>query len=340
MILSLNFYGVTCRVSCPDDLGAMLRRDFAYFAEAGAADDRPSSITLSFRREAPLSGKRPCAFPSLYHGDWTAYDRGHLRYVDYRKKALGVYDYFRENGELYSEDANLLHELAYLMILSRAGELLDKKGLHRVHAMGVTVDGRGVMCLMPQGGGKTTLCLELLKSEGVRLVSDDTPLVNASGEMLPFPSRIGVCAGDGTGVPAEYLSEFRRRRYGPKVLIDTEYFRGRIETAAARPAVILVGERGAAERARFEKMRGAGAIAAFVKNCVIGVGLPQVMEYFVRLSPADAASKAAIALSRFRASRETLRRAAVYRFVLGPDTRTNAETLLSLLRRSRRSLAA
>lgn len=111
----------------------------------------------------------------------------------------------------------MLYEIVYLFIHSRVGELLDKKGIHRIHACSFSFENNIYVVMLPQGGGKSTLLMGLLKDERIKLISDDTPLCDRKGDILPFPIRIGVNNDIDTGyIPDEYILTFNRRKFGQK----------------------------------------------------------------------------------------------------------------------------
>ena len=82
------------------------------------------------------------------------YDQGNIRFNDYYGKALTIYNYEHELGEIYSNDLHKLHEICYLSILSRVGKKLDMRGYHKVHAFGIVKNGKALMGVMPGKGGK------------------------------------------------------------------------------------------------------------------------------------------------------------------------------------------
>ena len=327
--LKLNFYGVEVIVSGPQGIVNNLVKDFSYFI--ADKNDDSDSIEINIAQKKPDFGRVPAVKASLYQPDSVSYDNGSVRYVDYFGKALSIYDYDKEKGELYSDDINLLHELSYLLILSRAGEMLDKNGIHRVHACGFAIDGKGVLCLMPQGGGKTTLYLELLKNEDVRLISDDTPLITRDSTILPFPLRIGVTEGATPDVPQEFLGSIDRRKHGKKILIDTKYFAGRI-SAPVKAGFILAGEREFSDNPRIVKAAKLKILSALFRDCVIGLGLPQMVEYFLRFQTKDVLSKIGIVSSRNIACVKAVLKARTYRFIIGTNPSRNAEELIRFLK--------
>ncbi len=55
------------------------------------------------------------------------------------------------------------YEAAYLFLLSRIGEALDQRHLHRIHALALEYFGRAVLAVFPMGGGKSTLGAAMLR---------------------------------------------------------------------------------------------------------------------------------------------------------------------------------
>src|SRR6202011_3105060 len=104
------------------------------------------------------------------------YDRGNVRFNDYQGEALAIYDFASEQGEVWSENADLLYEITYLLCLSRIGEIHDLRRIHRVHALGIAVGDKGALVLLPESGGKSTLCMDVLPYPDTRLLSDAPPL--------------------------------------------------------------------------------------------------------------------------------------------------------------------
>jgi hypothetical protein len=327
--LTLSFYGVSVNITASDVMVGKLRCDFSYFA-APHGEAECSGVAIGIFEQSPPYERVPPIRAWLYRPDAVVYDRHNCRYVDYLGNALSIYDYDAEEGELYGEDVHLLHELAYLLIHSRVGELLDKKGLHRVHALGLNFRGKGVLCLLPQGGGKTTLLLELLKEREIKFLSDDTPLISAGGLMNPFPVRIGISGPHSCEVPEVLTGKMVRRHYGPKTLIDTRYFAAQISTAIP-VNTILIGAREFSREAGLFPVSRHAALSPLFKHCVAGLGLPQMVEYFLRTQPRDIISKLGIFAARARASLATMARSRVYVFVMGRDVRVNADALSRFL---------
>ncbi len=324
---SYRFHGVT--VGLETESAALLDALDHDFSRFRAADGAPADVSITAVAAPPDFAATPRARAVMVQPGCVVYEAGGVRWVDYQGRALARWQHTSERGTVWSDDAELLHEIVYLLLLSRVGELHDRRGLHRVHALGLATARGGVLCLLPSGGGKTTLGLAALRRPGIRLLSDDAPLVTRRGDLLAFPSRIGV----GTpppGIAAHFLRRFTRRGLDDKVLIDTAAFADRLAERAPPHAVVL-GERQLSGPARLEPLAAARAAPELLRSLVVGLGLPQVVEYFLRFDLADAVRKASIVASRSLATAALLARARTYRLLLARDSAENLAALEPLL---------
>ncbi len=141
--------------------------------------------------------------------------------VDYFGLALSLFD--RRSGKLVvqGEDPHLVHEAVYHFLLSTVGRHLDARGLTRIHALGLAGAQGAVAVMLPSGGGKSTLTLRSLEADGVKLLSEDTPLLDRHGNLHPFPLRIGVNATDASSLPAGTNTRLvERMEFHPKLAVD------------------------------------------------------------------------------------------------------------------------
>ena len=251
------------------------------------------------------------------------------RAVWYPEGALCEYDYRTRRGLISSADRDLLKELSYLLILSRVGEALDQRGLHRLHAGALGFGGRALLFCGAQGAGKTTLLMELLKDSCFNLLSDDTPLISRDGTVHHFPSRIGLGEDSPHLLTFPQLRSFKRRHYAPKRLLDMGRS-GLIVSPPLPPAFIFKLSRG--ERPAFRRPAAGEAAWELARSLVAGCGVPQMAEYFLRLSPSDLANKAAILASRVKAARALMAKTSFRIFEAGPDQASNAAVLRAFLR--------
>ena len=259
---------------------------------------------------------------SYHTKDAVVYKVNNVNYFDTSGKCLVIHDYNSGTAEIHSLNRDLLYEKSYLMIMSRIGELLDKKKYHRIHAMGVSYKGKAILCLLPMGGGKTTLTLSLLENKDFSLLSEEVPLVN-KGFLYPFPIRIGVTENTHLSIPEQYLKNFKRSHYDPKILIDVQYFHNQIANKAV-PGFLFIGKRVYSAKPHIIKISFFKAFPPLFRLCVMGIGLPQLLEYILRLDFLDMARQFPIFLSRLRASITLIRRSDTYELQLGFDRAANA----------------
>jgi hypothetical protein len=324
MKVGFDFYGLTVEVSCAaPELVEEVRRDFAYFQ----VPTDEALVRVEMRLTAPPYSELPAIPASFLTPRNVCYRNGKLSYIDYFGRGLVVFNRQVRQCTVYGTDSELLREIVYLFLLSTVGQHLDQRRLHRVHALGVSYRGRGILLLLPSGGGKSTMALQLLKHPGVLLLGEDTPLIDGHGRILPFPLRLGVRPGQQTGVPPQYLSTVQRMEFDPKTLIDIEFFQDRIGEAVEAGA-ILVGERNLGDVSEIAPLARRRAMRALLKYAVVGLGVYQGMEFLFERGVGEVWGQAGIAASRLYNSMRLLARAPSYRFVLGRDTTRNFHTLL------------
>jgi hypothetical protein len=303
-----------------------LADDFAFFRSTPSPDE--TSIVLLERE--PDYAEFGLAEARVYTPRNVAYRLGQRTIIDYSGRCVGVLDPNAGSFELSSLDRDLLYEAAYLFLLSRSGEALDRVALHRIHALGVAVQGRAALVLLPMGGGKSTLGSALLRHPEVNLLSDDSPLVDRSGDLHAFPLRVGLLPGSESGYPPDQLRTIQRMEFGPKLLVNYAYFADRV-CASAEPALLLLGERSLDRQCSTRPASWSSAWKALLANCVVGLGLFQGMEFIFGRGLAESFAKLPIVWSRLRACRSLLRRSEVYHLTLGRDFERNAETVLKKL---------
>ncbi|MDP2865205.1 MAG: hypothetical protein Q8O90_03065 [Elusimicrobiota bacterium] len=321
-----DFHGCVLEFRSGDlELADWFAADFSAFPAAPGA--RPE-ITIT----ADILKTPPRGLPGalLRAGKWHILQSPPgRRLVWYPEGALCEYDYRARRGLVSSADRDLLKELSYLLILSRAGEALDRRGLHRLHAGALGSGGRALLFCGAQGAGKTTLLLELLKDRSFSLLSDDTPLVSRNGTVHHFPSRIGL--GEDSPHLGDFpsLRSFKRRHYLPKRLLDIGVSGLEVSPPLAPSFIFALCRAGSPA---FRRPAAGAAALELAKSLVAGCGVPQMAEYFLRLSPSDIARKGLILASRVKAAHALLRKTSFLVFETGPDHAANAAALKSFLR--------
>ncbi|HXE80337.1 MAG TPA: hypothetical protein VNK41_06280 [Vicinamibacterales bacterium] len=335
----LDVHGVGVRVRCASaDTLARVWADFLYFHTDAAP---PIEMEVLLVPEAPRYADLPPLRATAHTPRNICYSRGQTTYIDYFGRALAIYDRAAKRVQVYSDRPHLLHEIAYLTILSRVSEALERRGLHRVHACAVSVQGTTVLFVLPSGGGKTTLTLAFMKrGGGIRVVSEDSPLVDGRGTLHPFPLRIGILADQPPPFPPEFVTYTERMEFEPKYLVSLRAFPDALETAPTQPNLLFIGTRTLGTDCRIlpvSRMRG---LRALVRDMIVGVGLYQGLEFLLRTSPADLLRLAPVLAGRVRAALALLRRVRVYEIELGRDPDVNVNTVLAFLEARRAKEAA
>jgi hypothetical protein len=314
--------------------------DWADVIEAVALDlewfvrDRlpgPAQVEVLVERRAPdfeRFGNVSAAFVTPRN---VVYQDGGRTIVDYFGKAVSVLD--REAGRIaiQGEDEHLVHEAAYLFLLSRAGEHLDRLGLPRLHALGLSGGQGAVAIMLPSGGGKSTLALRALQEDGVRLISEDAPLLDRRGHLHPFPLRIGVNASDADLLPEGQVRLIERMEFHPKLVLALDAFAERIETKPVPLRHIVVGRRSLGREAMLEPIPRRQVVGTLLREGVIGVGIYQGMEFVLQRGMRDVAGKIGTALTRSTCCASALSKAETWRLTLGRDHDRNWAALGPLL---------
>jgi hypothetical protein len=308
-----------------------LRLDFAWFGQRREGVDRPD-LTVGIERRPPELDRFGPLVASFVTPRNVVYQGDGVTVVDYFGKAVAVLDHNRSRLTVQGEDEHLVHEAAYLYLLSRFGEHLESKGLTRLHALGLSGPRGAVALLLPSGGGKSTLALKALHADGIRILSEDSPLLDRHGRLHPFPLRIGINASDADQLPAGSVRRLERMEFHPKLALDLSAFADRIEPSPQPLLHVVIGRRTLGCEARLERVRRAAAVGALTREAVVGVGIYQGMEFILQRGVRDVIGKLDVALVRATCCAAGLARARVWRATLGRDRDRNWAALEPLLR--------
>jgi hypothetical protein len=210
------------------------------------------------------------------------YAHGHTLYADYFNKAFTVYDRSTRSLDVYTLKTAMAYEIAYLFILSQTGLHLDSIHMHRVHGLGISYRGKGCLLLLPSGGGKSTHGYKLLANPEVRILSEDSPVLDRNLRMHAFPTRIGINPADlGEPVAPEHIRTIERMEFSPKTVIDITCFEDKLELNPVRLETILIGKRFLGDHAAVRRAGRLRGFKALLTKMVIGIGLYQGLEYLM-----------------------------------------------------------
>ena len=327
--IQLDVYGLRLEVGgdWPEVIDEV-RRDFAWF---GVTDGGTGQVEVRVERRAPDYGPFADLEASFITPRNVVYSSNGRSAIDYNGNALSVFDRPARSLLVQGEDLHLVHEAIYHFLLSTIGEHLDAIRLPRLHALGLAKDDGAVAVLLPSGGGKSTLALQALRDPSVRLISEDSPLLDRRGLLHPFPLRIGINPHQADQLPSDQVRRIERMEFAPKLLLDLDSIRDRIETRSLPLRHLVIGWRSLGDEAGLTSLPKRAALRPLLREVVVGVGLYQGMEFLLQRGPRDLGGQVTPALIRSAACAAALRRAQVWRLTLGRDSERNWETLRTLL---------
>lgn len=309
-----------------------LKKDFRLYITKDNKRNLFKCININIFREKPPYYKIPPLEASLYNRGSICYRNKAMHYVDYAGKGLMIYNFKKENADIYSEDETLLYEKARLAILSRIGELLDKRHIHRIHAVGFSKDKKATICLLPMEAGKTTMAVNVLRdNNGIKLISDDICFIDFKQYVYPFMLRVGIRDKDFiSNIPDEYITKINRDFYGEKYLIDLIYFKDHI-AKKSKVYNILIGKRIFQEKTEIKRISKTRCIIPFIQSGVFGLGLPQIVELFLRCNFLDIFNKIIFLFSRAFLFLILIFRAKTYEFRIGRNQVNAAKELANFV---------
>lgn len=325
--IKFSFYGFGVELRCQDVQTLQdIERDYSFFVSDGVAPE----VFFEVSNEAPDYSKFRSLKAYLYTPRNICYRQKDISFIDYFGKGLTVIDRRKGIYRVFCSDKYLRHEIVFLSILSLVGKNFDLRNIHRVHGLGLEINDKAILILLPSGGGKTTLLLEVIKGENVKLISEDSPLIDASGKALPFPLRIGVSSQDKPqNVPDEHLHLIKRMEFEPKYAIDIDFFKDKISKRALPVQYILCGVRCLGNESYIKPLSKYSTLMELIKNSVVGLGLYQGIEFLLQRGIFELFKKSDVLFSRFKNACKIVSRSRTYSFVIGSDRRKNAETFLN-----------
>jgi hypothetical protein len=101
--------------------------------------------------------------------------------------------------------------------------------------------------------------------------------------------------GSEHAIPPEHRRVIQRMEFGPKHLVNSEYFRDRI-CPSGDPGFVFLGSRTLLPECRIEEVGLAAAFQPVLANCVIGVGLFQGLGFILQSSALELAKKTGLGI--------------------------------------------
>lgn len=327
--LSILGTSVTVVSQCTEVLD-LLAFDFSYFL-VNSSDQTPN-ITIEYVNSPPPYDQIPDLVESMRSETFVCFDDNATRFVDYSGRALIIYNYKTDHASVYATDFEFGYEKLYLMLLSRVGEKLDLKGFHRCHGLGFSYHNLACLFLIPSGGGKSTLAISLLEDKSIQLFSEDTPILDRSGQMHPFPLRLGTKDEQlSSSIPENKLRVFNRSSHGKKTLIHIDHYLSQIASGKSDVTNIFVAKWTTSENPKIVRLSKFKAFGFLIRDCVVGLGLPQVIEFFLTSNIGSLPGKAKIVSSRIYSCFKLITGAKCHLFLLCRDVNKNKRALVSFL---------
>lgn len=328
--VKFSFYGFGIEVKCQDiETLQSIRRDYSFFLD----DRAPAAVFFEIYNLAPDYSKLPFTKASSYSPDSICYRQKDLSFIDYAGKGLKIVNHRKNTHKIFCPEPHLRHEIVFLSILSLVGGNFDSRNIHRIHGLGFAVNNEALLILLPSGGGKTTLFLNIIQSEFIKLLSEDSPLIEASGKAIPFPIRIGVShQNKPQNISDKHLHTIERTGAKPKYVIDIDFFKDKLVKNPTPVRHIFCGIRCLGNESYIKPISKYSAFKEVIKNLVVGLGLYQSIDFLVKKGPIDFFKKSAVLFSRLRNALRLISRSKTYSFVIGFDHKKNAETFLKFCR--------
>jgi hypothetical protein len=314
-----------------DEVVEALRCDLAWF-EVAAADEREPDVRISVAHGAPdysAFGEVAASFVTernvVYHVEKTTV-------IDYLGQAVSVLDE-TSHAHVTGLDPRVARRAGFDFALARISDHLDRRSMPRLHGLGLTGAAGGVVIMLPSGGGKTAMALRALREDGVRFLSEGSPIIDAKGRVhpLPFPLWVRDSAPEAADLPLEHVRRVQGELSDPRIL-ELSAFSDRIETEPRALAHIVLGRRSLGEGSQLTPLPRRAAVPALVRDSVIGFGFFQGAEFLLRHGLRDLRHRAGPMSTRARACAAGLRHAQVWQLTLGRDRDGNWRALEPLFR--------
>lgn len=245
------------------------------------------------------------------------YDYSDFRVLNYENNIFVIFDYSKNEATIYGNSVERIHEISYLLILSRMGKHFDLSFRHRVHAAAFEMEGRLYVLPLASGVGKSSLVLEALKNESTRLYSDDSPLIDRQGNVWPLNFRMGFTENSREKInhfPEAFVYSITRKEFGLKWLLDTEAVKSQLALGPWNKKIIIIfGKRvGELDNPKVDKITRLHAVVFLIVPMLIGYGLPILLEYFWESGLRDYRKKIKIALSRLASALRLIKKSDLY----------------------------
>jgi hypothetical protein len=335
---NFDVFGMQFRIAGWPEVIDAIRLDLAWFeaspdrSQLRGSSDPSSHITVTVRSGPPQLDRFGDVRASFVTTRNVVYQLDGQTIVDYFGRVVVVFDRASSTVLIEGDERDLVHEATYLFVLSRVGEHLDAAGLLRLHALALAGRQGAVVVLLPAGGGKSTLALRALQDADVRLLSDDTPLIDRRARVHAFPLRLGLSAQGAARLPPNQVRRIQRFEFPAKNVLALTAFADRVAEEAQPLRHIVLGQRSLGRDVSLERVSRRRAVAPLVRDGVVGLGIAQMAEYMLQRGWRDVAGKAGTATRRAAICARALAGAQTWQLQMGRDLERNWSALSTLLR--------
>ena len=198
-----------------------------------------------------------------------------IEYAD----AKVVYDNLRESVMIFMESnrKSSWYEIAYHYVESRVGELLEKRGIFRIHGASLLKRGKCILLVGGAESGKTTLLL-LLSKFGGKILSDDVSFVTEKLDVLPNPTRIGMTSNMKLNKVGGELSRIEYSSGVVKYLAKPSDLGLRVYKGKCKISYIFILNNRKIGVCKILKASYLRISLALLRNLLIGFGITQLRE--------------------------------------------------------------
>lgn len=328
-MLKLDFHHHIILVRCNESLLLKkLEQEFHFFI---SSENPAPGIEIDLHLEAPP--EMPSMVASKLLENAVVYRLGSRQYVDYFGEALTIWDQSEKKVEIFSTNHERMYELAFLAIHSLLGQELDRDGLVRLHAVAVSLNHTNAIVMLPSKGGKSTLLQNLIDNPEIKIISDDMPLCDTQGRIYPFPSKMSLGESPTSGPLANLeWQEFKRHHYPTKWTASLSQMKDRLDHHPENNHNILIAgfrlSRGQSILSEVPKWK---MIKPVMEHMILGIGLPQIIELFLKFNFNDLIKLPYHAAIRSVCAFQLVRKSKCYYFYMGPDKSYNAQQILDLM---------
>ena len=321
----IDIHGLVIKVQCePDNLLEELVRPFKFFL----FKEKIPEIIVNIEQKDPPYNSFPGIKASFSTPRNIVYKHNGQKIIDYFGKGVVIEDRAESKYHIYGCDTNFLYESFYLLVISLFGQFCDRKGYLRVHALALSYKDTAILLPIPPGGGKSTMAMAMLNTNGFKLISDDEPVVDNSGYINPFPTRIGTLDKKKIeSIPSKFVYRIDRMEFGLKYFIDYDYWQDKIEDKPLKKSILFISHRLLNGEPSIQKSSRMKALVSLIRDAVIGVGLYQGLEFIIHSSSWEILTKVRIVSKRFVKAVKLALSSGTYQINLSRNIEKNTQLL-------------